>query len=317
MKRIISALAAAVLMSAACISAFASEKPTFSVTDASGGPGEEVTVRCEIRENPGIIAFHLLVDYDTDALTLTEASGGIFKDTKLGDTEKAPFSFLWAEAVTGTYTDNGTIAELTFRIKDGASAGDHDITISYDPEDVFNYDMENVYFETEAGKITVTKGSHETSSVPADSSKTKSSSAADSKQEPAGDSSAAGGEESVAPKNDSSEKAPDSVEEIVPSQAESSRDKMSETDSSSSGSVPEKDSSDAAGTSSESIRSEESLASSEPAAGSRESSESVASPASSAAEENKSSAAPIVIIVLIAAAAGGAVFIIIMKKRKE
>ena len=318
MKRILSVLAAAALMSAACIPAFAAGKPTFSVTDASGKPGEEVTVRCEIKDNPGIIAFHLLVDYDTDALTLTNASGGVFTGTDFGDTAKAPYSFLWADAVSGNYTDNGTIAELTFKIREGASAGDRKITLSYDPEDVFNYDMENVHFETEAGKITVSDGSNETPIIPADSSKAEeSSSAADSKQEPPKDLSSAAGEENSTPENASSEEAPDSSEKDVLSQTESSTDKMSEADSLSSESVPEKDSSSAGETSSETVKSAESLASPDASDSSRESSDNITAEVSSAAEENKSSAAPIAIIVLTGAAVGGAVFIIIMKKRKE
>ena len=52
-------------------------------------------------------------------------------------------------------TTNGVIATLTFRILDTAAAGKSDIVLTYDPNDVYDVNMDNVAFATVAGSVTV------------------------------------------------------------------------------------------------------------------------------------------------------------------
>lgn len=66
-----------------------------------------------------------------------------------------PFAFSWTDAVHPNNTTNGNIVELTFKVKDAAAVGTTNITLSYDEENVYNSDFENVTFETSNGTITV------------------------------------------------------------------------------------------------------------------------------------------------------------------
>ena len=52
-------------------------------------------------------------------------------------------------------SDDFTLVTLTFRIKDGAAVGKSAITLTYDPEDVFNSDWQDVEFKVTAGGVEV------------------------------------------------------------------------------------------------------------------------------------------------------------------
>ncbi len=56
------------------------------------------------------------------------------------------------ENVTGDFT----FATLKFKVYDSAELGEKDITVTYEPDDVYNADETNVAFETQNGKIEVT-----------------------------------------------------------------------------------------------------------------------------------------------------------------
>ena len=322
MKRIISGLSfiAAAIM---CSFSASADAPAFSVSDASGKAGDEVSVKVEISGNPGIIAFHLLADYDSGALTLVDAKSGIFPGTSFGSKEKLPFSFLWSDAVSGDYTDNGTLAELTFKIKDNAPAGEYTVSLQYDPEDVFNFDMQNVSFETSAGKITVTGGQGGASS----SASGNSSSAADDsssgqkpgkKAESEGSSRSAAEETSSAagetPKKDSAAGDSSSAESAA-SAEESAAGTAKPTDTASAASSSDTSSavtSSADASSADVSSADVSSADSDPSAA-ESSSEAVASESG----EEKSSSAPVVIIALLAAAAAAAGITVFLRKRSQ
>ena len=322
MKRIISGLsfiAAAVM----CSFSASADAPAFSVSDASGKAGDEVSVKVEISGNPGIIAFHLLVDYDSGALTLVDAKSGIFPGTSFGSKEKLPFSFLWSDAVSGDYTDNGTLAELTFKIKDDAPAGEYTVSLQYDPEDVFNFDMQNVSFETSAGKITVTGGQGGASS----SASGNASSAADdstSGQKPGKKTDSEGSSRSAAeetssaagetPKKDSAAGDSSSAESAA-SAEESAAGAAKPTDTASAAFSSDTSSavtSSADNSSADVSSADVSSADSDPAAA-----ESSSEAAASESGEEKSSSAPVVIITLLAAAAAAAGITVFLRKRSQ
>ena len=322
MKRIISGLsfiAAAVM----CSFSASADAPAFSVSDASGKAGDEVSVKVEISGNPGIIAFHLLADYDSGALTLVDAKSGIFPGTSFGSKEKLPFSFLWSDAVSGDYTDNGTLAELTFKIKDNAPAGEYTVSLQYDPEDVFNFDMQNVSFETSAGKITVTGGQGGASSS---ASGNASSAAGDSssgqkpgkKADSEGSSRSAAEETSSAagetPKKDSAAGDSSSAESAA-SAEESAAGTAKPTDTASAASSSDTSSavtSSADASSADASSADNSSADSDPAAA-----ESSSEAAASESGEEKSSSAPVVIIALLLAAAAAAGITVFLRKRSQ
>lgn len=208
----------------------AAGSPTFSVTDASGKAGDTVTVNAVMSDNPGIVAFRLLADYDSDVLTLTNARVKDFESVSFGPTDKVPFSFLWSEALNGNVTDNGVMAELTFKISEDAASGSYPIKLSYDEDDVFDDDFVNVKFAVAEGKITV-------SGSGSASSKTDTSSKSDTSSKPKSDSSSrsdSSGRTDTSSKSDTSSKK-DSSSSSAPSggtvsKADRSESSRSDTD---------------------------------------------------------------------------------------
>lgn len=136
------------------------EVPTgkISVENKSGAPGETVKVAVKMEENPGIIAARIKVKYNTDVLTLTKVEdGGILGEHTFGNNLKAnPYTMLWENGtVSDNYTKNGTLVYLTFQVAEAASEGKYEVTLSYDPEEIYNVDLKNVKFTANNGKITV------------------------------------------------------------------------------------------------------------------------------------------------------------------
>lgn len=131
---------------------------TAKTGSASGNVGDEVTVSVDVIKAPDMLAMSLKISYDDDALELTSVTSGeamsrftYVKPSKL----KSGASFMWyandpASAI-------GTALELTFKIKDGASAGDYRIFVTCDGDNTFDENAKNVVIEIVDGSITVTK----------------------------------------------------------------------------------------------------------------------------------------------------------------
>ncbi len=136
---------------------FAADEPAFVASNATGKPGDTVEVTVSAQNNPGIVSLKVLVDYDAEVLQLVSAAKGTdFSDTSFGPTTKNPFNMLWDQSHSyENITTNGVIATLTFKILDTAAAGKSDIVLTYDPNDVYDVNMDNVPFATVAGSVTV------------------------------------------------------------------------------------------------------------------------------------------------------------------
>lgn len=157
MKKILSLLLVVILgvSSIPIDETLGAEQPTFSVSGASGNPGEKVEVTVDVSNNPGIIGLRLRIGYDSSALELVNVNPVVYADTTFGPLENNPFVFSWSDAIHGDNTTNGTICELVFQIKSNAKAGVYPIVLSYDEEDVFNSEWENITFEVEQGAVIV------------------------------------------------------------------------------------------------------------------------------------------------------------------
>ena len=136
--------------------------PTFSVTSGTGCPGDVITVTVNVEGNPGITALSILVGYDSEKLTLSAYRSGTeeglsFDGLSFGPPDGNPFSIIWEDTLKPNNTTNGGLVELDFEIKAGAEAGDTQITVEYDPEEVFDEEYNNVTFATKAGTITITE----------------------------------------------------------------------------------------------------------------------------------------------------------------
>ena len=135
---------------------FAADEPAFVVSNVTGKAGDTVVVSVSTANNPGIVSAKVKVAYDATVLQLVSAGAADFSGVQFGPTTKNPFTVNWEDTVAPEdITTNGSLATLTFKILDTAAAGKSDITLTYDPEDVYDWYMENVTFATVAGSVTV------------------------------------------------------------------------------------------------------------------------------------------------------------------
>ena len=129
--------------------------PAFVVSDAEGKPGQTVEITVSVANNPGIISAALDVTYDRDKLRLTEVKDAelLAKPTFSQSTEKYPYYISWNDALASkNNTGNGTLVTLTFEILKGAS-GEAEVGLSFDPDNVFDYDLNNVAFKAFSGFV--------------------------------------------------------------------------------------------------------------------------------------------------------------------
>ena len=132
--------------------------PVFRVSAASAAPGEEVELALQMENNPGIIAANLELNYDRDKLELvavTDAKllpNGIFAD----QLSTYPYVLFWeASTASGDITASGTLATLRFKVKESCPAGQTaEVWVSYDPDNVYNYSLDNVAFTCVKGGVT-------------------------------------------------------------------------------------------------------------------------------------------------------------------
>ncbi len=129
--------------------------PTFVVDGATAKVGETFTVAVRTENNPGIIALRLFLDYDASVLELVETTEQDFAGITFGPIEKDPFVILWLDAIHPDNATNGVIATLTFRVRDDAPLGTTKLSLSYDPDDIFNAALENITFDTLTAPVTV------------------------------------------------------------------------------------------------------------------------------------------------------------------
>ncbi len=131
--------------------------PAFVLDNAVAKAGETFTVAIRTKNNPGVVSIKLAVGYDSNVVELVSSefkdfTGGLSGTSPMTDN---PFIINWADALNPNNTTNGVVALLTFKVKDGAAIGDTAITLSYDPEDVYDENFDNVTFATVDGTVSV------------------------------------------------------------------------------------------------------------------------------------------------------------------
>lgn len=142
--------------------------PMFLVEQVTGRVGDTVEVKIELNNNPGIIAATLEVEYDREKLELVGMEDGELLPngtfpSKLEGTKPVidftvyPFALSWEDSTaTENITANGTLATLTFKVKETCAIGDKAvISVSYDPENVYEFSMVNVAIDVSNGGIEV------------------------------------------------------------------------------------------------------------------------------------------------------------------
>ena len=123
---------------------------TLSVDKANASAGDKnVTVRIQVKDNPGVLGMRLSVSYDESVLTLTGASNGdavskVLTLTK-AKTLHSGCNFVWDGIEIGTADiKDGTVLELQFQVSDSAAAGKYPITIRYNSDDIVDNDLQSL-----------------------------------------------------------------------------------------------------------------------------------------------------------------------------
>ena len=110
MKKLL-CLCAALALLVVAVPVSAAGEATFAVSDASGKPGDTITVTVSTENNPGIIGLQLAVSYDSNVLELKKAVGGVFSGIGFGPLDKNPVKFNWVDAIHPDNTTNGVIED--------------------------------------------------------------------------------------------------------------------------------------------------------------------------------------------------------------
>lgn len=96
--------------------------------------GETVSVQLELKNNAGLSALGLEINYDTAKLTLESVEQPNESPLSLSQTgkhEQKPYKLLFTTSDGKNTLYNGVIAKLTFRVKADAEIGKTDITVDY------------------------------------------------------------------------------------------------------------------------------------------------------------------------------------------
>ena len=160
MKKTLSLLFAVVLVFSlvlgAASTAEAAGEPTFRVSSAVGEVGQTVSVTISLENNPGISSIRMLVSYDP-ALILrnigyNNAMGG---QSYPPETMSSPATLIWLSPFAN-YSGDGVFATLTFEVTSAAAnLNQAGITLTYDPEDVYNMAENNIAFNVINGTVTI------------------------------------------------------------------------------------------------------------------------------------------------------------------
>lgn len=127
--------------------------PKITVEDTFAKLDEEFTVNVAIEDNPGIIAMSLKIGYDSDVLELLSATVQDYSELSFGPISTNPFVVSWEDVLSGNNSTSGTFVQLTFKVKSSVAVSSTQITVSYDDDNVFNSDFDNVFFEIQTGEI--------------------------------------------------------------------------------------------------------------------------------------------------------------------
>lgn len=155
MKKLCSFLLIIAIMTSFAVPIYAEAEPCFELTSTNGEVGETVEMKLNINNNPGITALSVSVEYSAKDLELLSVeSAGLFPDEISTGVEGAdPMKVSWYSAGSEDKTDSGTFAILSFKIKENAESSD--VTLTYNPENVFNHSLVNQTFAVTNGRVYV------------------------------------------------------------------------------------------------------------------------------------------------------------------
>lgn len=162
LKRVIAIVMVAIFcMSAGVLNVLAEEltKPTLQVENVSAMPGSTIKVKIDLKNNPGLASLKFNVSYD-DVLTLTNVEF----NSEYGSYVTAPTPYKNPQTISmisplANVNASGIFCTLTFAVSDTAEDNyDAAIRITYDQDDIFNSDYDNVDIAVVNGTVRVCSG---------------------------------------------------------------------------------------------------------------------------------------------------------------
>ena len=131
--------------------------PKFVVSQVKAHADSTVAVDVFIENNPAITSFKLTVNYPSNVLTLTGVEyKDLFSSRATGTNRfESPFTISWFSSGSVDETANGVLATLTFTVAQNAAEDIYPITLTYDPDDVFDSNFDNKEFTVVNGEIIV------------------------------------------------------------------------------------------------------------------------------------------------------------------
>lgn len=133
-------------------------KMTVQVESVTGKPGDEIKVKINLKNNPGIASLKFDVSYD-EILTLENVElSDAFAYATTPQPYKNPQTISMMSPLSEVTVD-GTVATLTFLISESAEDGyEANISLTYDPEDIFDGELNNLDVKMVDGTVSVSTG---------------------------------------------------------------------------------------------------------------------------------------------------------------
>ena len=132
-------------------------EPTIVVSSATASVGAtNVEITVALKNNPGVTSMLMQIEFDDNALDLVSMT----YNSAIGGTgiplqsNASPIKAYWAEGFNNV-TGDWVFVTLKFNVSSSATAGDYNVTVTYNADDIFNADETNVDFDVINGKITV------------------------------------------------------------------------------------------------------------------------------------------------------------------
>ena len=148
---------------------FAANTPQIAIETVSAERGNEVDVKISLVNNTGVASLKLNVSFDNDVklksvVYNTELGGQSILPQKLDPSQtdpvvpiSSPVVLNWVNGTANTEGDM-VFATLTFVVNENAAFGKHNITITYDEDDVYRLvqgSEENIAFDVKNGGVIV------------------------------------------------------------------------------------------------------------------------------------------------------------------
>lgn len=137
----------------------AANATTVTVESVNAGPGSNVEVNINVKNNPGILAANFTVTYDKGLTLIDSKSGDAFSALSMTKPENynSPCKFGWdALEIADEDIKDGTILTLTFSVDKGVSANSKlNVKLSYQNGNIIDSDLNDIPVTINNGSVTI------------------------------------------------------------------------------------------------------------------------------------------------------------------